>query len=61
MGYERQDSNAKAKSGKEPQKLKASLLAPKGYKNTLDKAQADRLERRAMLANKLKDLDKEVC
>ena len=60
MGYERQDSNTKAKSGKEPQKLKASLLAPKGYTNTLDKQQAERLERRAMIANKLKDLDKEV-
>lgn len=60
MGYERQDSNAKAKSGKEPQDLKASLLATKGYTNTLDKAQADRLKRRAMLADKLKDLDKEV-
>ena len=60
MGYDRQDSNAKAKSGKEPQKLKASLLAPKGYKNTLDEQQDDRIKRRAMIAAKLKDLDKEV-
>jgi hypothetical protein len=60
MGYDRQDSNAKSKSGKEPQKLKASLLAPKDYQNTLDKNQADRIARRKMLANKLKDLDKEV-
>lgn len=60
MGYERQDSNAKAKDGKEPQKLKPTLTAPKGYKNTLDEQQADRLKRRAMIADKLKDLDKEV-
>lgn len=60
MNYERQDSNAKAKSGKEPQKLKPTLTAPKGYTNTLDKQQADRLNRRAMIADKLKDLDKEV-
>lgn len=58
--YERKDSMAKAKNGKKPQKLKPTLTAPKGYTNTLDKQQADRLKRRAMLADKLKDLDKEV-
>ena len=49
MGYERQDSIAKAKSGKEPQKLKASLTAPKGYKNTLDEEVNARDKRRATI------------
>lgn len=49
MGYERQDSMAKAKSGKEPQKLKPTLTAPKGYKNTLDEQQDDRIKRRNTL------------
>lgn len=49
MGYERQDSNAKAKSGKEPQKLKASLMAPKGYENSLDNNEMKRNERRSKL------------
>lgn len=49
MKYDRQDSNAKAKSGKEPQKLDFSMKAPKGYKNTLDEQQADRIKRRNTL------------
>ena len=49
MGYERQDSNAKAKSGKEPQKLKPTLTAPKGYENTLDKEENARDKRRSMI------------
>ena len=49
MGYDRQDSMAKAKSGKEPQKLKPTLTAPKGYENTLDKEETARDKRRAMI------------
>lgn len=49
MKYERQDSNAKAKSGKEPQKLDFSMKAQKGYKNTLDEQQDERLKRKATL------------
>lgn len=49
MDYERKDSMAKATSGKEPQKLKASLKAPKGYTNTLDKEEAKRISRREMI------------
>ena len=44
---------------KEKVKPENSLLQP--YKeSTLEKQQRLRLERRAMLANKLKDMDKEV-
>jgi hypothetical protein len=57
MGYERQDSMAKAKSGKEPQKLKASLMAPEGYENTLDKGVEQRNKRRSML---IKEFNKVV-
>jgi hypothetical protein len=49
MDYERKDSIAKAKSGKEPQKLEHSMKAPKGYKNTLDEQEAKRDSRREML------------
>ena len=49
MDYERKDSMAKAKSGKEPQKLEYSMKAPKGYKNTLDEQEAKRDARREML------------
>lgn len=49
MGYERQDTIRKAKDGKEPQKLKASLLPPKGYKNTLDEEETQRDKRRSMI------------
>lgn len=49
MKYDRQDSMAKAMNCKEPQKLKASLKAPKGYKNTLDEQQDDRIKRRNTL------------
>ena len=49
MGYKRQDSMAKAKDGKEPQKLKPTLTAPKGYKNTLDEEQASRISRRSKI------------
>lgn len=47
--YERKDSMAKAKHGKEPQDLKASLKAPKGYTNTLDKEEQKRMTRREQL------------
>jgi hypothetical protein len=44
---------------KEKVKPENSLLQPH-KKSTLEKQQRLRLERRAMIANKLKDLDKEV-
>jgi hypothetical protein len=56
--YERKDSNAKAKSGKEPQKLHPTNSA--GNPSSLRKLQEDRLLRRSIIANKVKDLDKEV-
>jgi hypothetical protein len=56
--YERKDSNYKAKHGKEPQKLHPTMSA--GKPSSLRKLQQDRLNRRAIIANKLKDLDKEV-
>ena len=49
MNYERKASMAKAKSGKEPQKLDYSMTAPKGYKNTLDQQEEKRVARREML------------
>jgi hypothetical protein len=44
---------------KEKIKPENSLLQPK-KESTLEKQQRLRLERRAVIANKLKDLDKEV-
>jgi hypothetical protein len=44
---------------KEKIKPENSLLQPH-KESTLEKQQRERLERRAALANKLKDLDKEV-
>ena len=44
---------------KEKVKPENSLLQPH-KESTLEKQQRFRLERRAMLANKLKDMDKEV-
>jgi hypothetical protein len=44
---------------KEKIKPKDSLLQPH-KESTLEKNQRERLERRAAIANKLKDLDKEV-
>jgi hypothetical protein len=44
---------------KEKIKPEDSLLQPH-KESTLEKNQRERLERRAMLANKLKDMDKEV-
>jgi hypothetical protein len=44
---------------KEKIKPENSLLQPH-KETTLEKQQRERLERRALLANKLKDLDKEV-
>jgi hypothetical protein len=44
---------------KEKIKPKDSLLQPH-KETTLEKNQRERLERRAAIANKLKDLDKEV-
>jgi hypothetical protein len=58
MDYKRKDSNYKAKHGEEPQKLHLTMSA--GKPSSLKKLQQDRLNRRAMIANKLKDLDKEV-
>ena len=60
MKYDRQDSNAKAKSGKEPQKLDFSMLPPKGYKNTLDTQEQKRMKRKEALLkamNKIHDPD----
>jgi hypothetical protein len=59
MDYERKDSNAKAKSGKEPQVLHPTNSA--GKPSSLRKLQQDRINRRAMIADKVKDLDKEVA
>jgi hypothetical protein len=44
---------------KEKIKPKDSLLQPH-KESTLEKQQRERLERRAAIANKLKDMDKEV-
>jgi hypothetical protein len=44
---------------KEKTKPKDSLLQPH-KESTLERQQRERLERRAAIANKLKDLDKEV-
>ena len=57
--YERKDSNYKAKHGEEPQKLHPTMTA--GKPSSLRKLQQDRINRRAMLADKIKDLDKEVA
>lgn len=55
--YERKDSNAKAKSGKEPQVLHPTNSA--GKPSSLRKLQQDRLNRRSMIEDKVKDLQKE--
>jgi hypothetical protein len=57
--YERKDSNYKARHGEEPQKLHPTMTA--GKPSSLRKLQQDRMNRRAMLADKVKDLDKEVA
>ena len=57
--YERKDSNYKARHGEEPQKLHPTMTA--GKPSSLRKLQQDRINRRAMLADKVKDLDKEVA
>jgi hypothetical protein len=57
--YERKDSNYKAKHGEEPQKLHPTMTA--GKPSSLRKLQQDRINRRAMLSDKVKDLDKEVA
>jgi hypothetical protein len=59
MDYERKDSNAKAKSGKEPQVLHPTNSA--GKPSSLRKLQQDRINRRSMIADKVKNLDKEVA
>lgn len=59
MDYERKDSIKKAKSGKEPQKLDFSLVAPKGYKNTLDEQETKRNARRAMLEKEFNKVRKD--
>ena len=57
--YERKDSNYKAKHGKEPQVLHPTNSA--GKPSSLRKLQHDRMNRRSMIADKVKDLDKEVA
>jgi hypothetical protein len=59
MDYERKDSNYKAKHGKEPQVLHPTNSA--GKPSSLRKLQQDRMNRRSMIADKVKDLDKEVA
>ena len=59
MDYERKDSMAKAKSGKEPQKLDYSMTAPKGYKNTLDEQEDKRAKRRSMLEKEFNKVRKD--
>jgi hypothetical protein len=50
---------AKAKLGKEPQKLKPTLTAPKGYKNTLDEQENARDKRRAMITKEFNKVRKD--
>ena len=57
--YERKDSNYKAKHGKEPQVLHPTNSA--GKPSSLRKLQQDRMNRRSMIADKVKNLDKEVA
>jgi hypothetical protein len=57
--YERKDSNYKAKHGKEPQVLHPTNSA--GKPSSLRKLQQDRMNRRSIIADKVKDLDKEVA
>lgn len=59
MDYERKDSKAKAKSGKEPQKLDFSLMPPKGYKNTLDEEQQKRIKRRELINREFNKIRKD--
>jgi hypothetical protein len=47
------------KHGKEPEKLEFSLKAPKGYENTLDKKEAERARRRAMLEKQFNKIKKD--
>lgn len=60
MDYQRKDSKAKAKSGKEPQDLHPTNSSPKGYKNTLDNNEQKRMKRKEALLkamNKIHDPD----
>lgn len=59
MDYDRKDSKAKSKSGKEPQKLDYSMTAPKGYKNTLDEQEAKRDARRSMIEKEFNKIVKD--
>ena len=52
--YERKDSNYKAKHGKEPQALHPTNSA--GKPSSLRKLQQDRMNRRSMIADKVKDM-----
>ena len=54
MDYERKDSNYKAKHGKEPQVLHPTNSA--GKPSSLRKLQQDRMNRRSMIADKVKDM-----
>ena len=49
----------KAATAKEPQKLEVSMKAPKGYENTLDKQQAQRVKRREMLNKEMNKIVKD--
>jgi hypothetical protein len=52
--YERKDSNYKARHGKEPQVLHPTLTA--GKPSILRKLQQDRMNRRKMISDKVKDM-----
>jgi len=52
--YERKDSNYKAKHGKEPQVLHPTNSA--GKPSSLRKLQQDRMNRRKMISDKVKDM-----
>lgn len=49
----------KTKAQSEPQKLEKSLVAPKGYKNTLDEQEAKRNARRSMLEKEFNKVRKD--
>lgn len=49
----------KTKAQSEPQKLEKSMVAPKGYKNTLDEQEAKRNARREMLNKEFNKIRKD--
>lgn len=54
MDYERKDSNYKARHGKEPQVLHPTLGS--GKPSSLRKREQERLNRKSMIASKMKDM-----